>query len=87
MQIQRAMRLVAVHIDGDCGNGDVREQQGGKDTLPSTQIQQAVIQKTQHGPNCSFDVIDSHKPFRRQHSVLKNFNTEGFNAQILDAFD
>ncbi len=39
VQLQRAMRRVAMQVDRDADNGDVSQQQRGRDELPDRQVE------------------------------------------------
>ena len=45
MQVQRAVRLVAVQVDRDRRDRDVRQHQRGEDQLPPGELQQTTVQK------------------------------------------
>ena len=48
MQIERAVRLAAMQVDGYGSDGDVRgDQRIGKD-LPAREVEQAAVEKTEH---------------------------------------
>ena len=42
VQVERAMRLVAVQVDRDRGDGDVRQPQRDEHQAPPGQIEQSV---------------------------------------------
>jgi hypothetical protein len=49
MQIQRAVSLVAVQVNGDAGNRDMGHDERVHDHLPTRQIDQATVQEGQDG--------------------------------------
>jgi hypothetical protein len=51
VQVQRAVGLVAVQVDGDAGDGDVGHHQGHEKHLPPGGAGQAVANKLKHKPS------------------------------------
>ncbi|MNP35603.1 hypothetical protein D3C76_1289430 [compost metagenome] len=43
MQLERAVRRVAVQVDRDADDGDVGQDQGDRHQLPRRQVEEAVV--------------------------------------------
>jgi hypothetical protein len=54
VQFQRAVRLVAMQVDGDAGDGDVRDRQSVEKYLPAGEASDAACQKFQY---CAYTKI------------------------------
>jgi len=59
VQVQGAVRLVAVQKNGDAGNGDVGEHQGDQDDLPPGRAGQAIAEQVDQAIAQGDQKIDS----------------------------